>query len=395
MEANMFEYKKYVFSSTPSKIIQVSENIKIITVANLKELKIFYKVPWIIYRNNRYWVPPFWNELKNFFKTKNIFWKHSESCLFIAYKENSAIGRVGAIIDNSLANPNNKKIGFFGFFECTEDKKVAFELLKVAGEWLKSKKVTHMQGPVNARVDMGSGFLIKGFDSIPYLIGHLNPPYYNNFVKEFGMKNCRDLVSYHVDLHNDIPKKVKETSDNCLAKGIKIRKFKRWKSKKELDWFVDLLMEEFSDHWGYSSVPREEVKTRYGLKDLKWIVNPALFLIAEIDNEPIGFRWSLPDYNIIFKDFNGKMGAYGIFKIFSKRKHINRGRFIIMGIKKKYQGMGIGTCMNYFTLVEMKKLGYKNAEYGWIDETNIASRKAGEKIGGKLSKIYRVYEIEL
>jgi hypothetical protein len=154
-------------------------------------------------------------------------------------------------------------------------------------------------------------------------------------------------------------------------------------------------MEEFSDHWGYSSVPREEVKTRYGLKDLKWIVDPSLFLIAEIDNEPIGFRWSLPDYNIIFKELKGKMGATGIFKIFYKRRHINRGRFIIMGIKKKFQGMGIGTCMNYYTLVEMKKRGYNNAEYGWIDETNIASRKAGENIGGKLSKIYRVYEKEL
>jgi hypothetical protein len=63
-----------------------------------------------------------------------------------------------------------------------------------------------------------------------------------------------------------------------------------------------------------------------------------------------------------------------------------------MGIKKKYQGLGIGTCMNYYTLLEMKRKGYDSTEYGWIDEKNIASRKAGEKIGGGLYKIYRVYE---
>jgi predicted GNAT family acetyltransferase len=63
-----------------------------------------------------------------------------------------------------------------------------------------------------------------------------------------------------------------------------------------------------------------------------------------------------------------------------------------MGIKKKYRGQGIGTCMNYHTLLEMKKRGYVSAEYGWIDENNIASCRAGEKIDGKPYKIYRVYK---
>ncbi|MCK4365180.1 MAG: GNAT family N-acetyltransferase [Thermoplasmatales archaeon] len=391
----MPEYKKYVFETTPSKKIQISENFYISTINNLKNFKTFYKVPWKIYNNNKYWVPPFWTEFKNFFKSKNIFWKHSESCLFIAYKNNSAIGRIAAIIDHSLVNPKNIKIGFFGFFECIDEKKVALELLKAAEEWLTSKEATHMQGPTNARVDMGSGFLVKGFDSIPSLIAYLNPPYYEDFVKDFGMKKCREHVSYHINLQKEIPASVQKTSEQCQAEGIKIRKFKRWKSKKELNWFVDLLIEEFSDHWGYSSVPREEVKTRFGLKELKWIVDPALFLIAEIDNEPIGFRWSLPDYNLLFKDLNGKLGIIGILKILFKRGSIYRGRFIIMGIKKKYRGRGIGTCMNYHTLIEMKKRGYKSAEYGWIDEENIASRKAGEKIGGELSKIYRVFEKKL
>lgn len=66
-----------------------------------------------------------------------------------------------------------------------------------------------------------------------------------------------------------------------------------------------------------------------------------------------------------------------------------------MGIKKKYRGQGIGTCMNYHTLSEMKRRGYICAEYGWIDEGNVASRKAGEKIGGILYKTYRVYEKQI
>ena len=48
--------------------------------------------------------------------------------------------------------------------------------------------------------------------------------------------------------------------------------------------------------------------------------------------------------------------------------------------------------MNYYTMLEMKRRGYTSAECGWIDEDNIASRKAIEKIGAQLKKVFRVYE---
>jgi len=57
--------------------------------------------------------------------------------------------------------------------------------------------------------------------------------------------------------------------------------------------------------------------------------------------------------------------------------------------------MGIGTYLNYYTIKEMQKRKYTSAEYGWIDEINIASCKAGEKIGGELYKIYRVYSMNI
>ena len=68
-------------------------------------------------------------------------------------------------------------------------------------------------------------------------------------------------------------------------------------------------MKEFQDHWGYTSISNKEVKSRFGIKQLRWIVDPSLFFVAEKNNQPIGFRWSLPDYNILFKEFNGKLGA--------------------------------------------------------------------------------------
>jgi len=209
------------------------------------------------------------------------------------------------------------------------------------------------------------------------------------------MKKERDLVSYYIDLNKEILPNLKKSVKRCKENNIRVRPFNRWKFKKEMKWWVKMLMEEFEGHFGYTAVEEEEVLSRFGIKQLRWIVDPKLFLVAEVNGEPIGFRWSLPDYNQLFKDFNGKFGVLEILKVLLKRRHISRGRFIIMGIKKKYRGMGIGTYLNYYTIKEMQKRKYTSAEYGWIDETNIASCKAGEKICGELYKIYRVYSMNI
>lgn len=384
--------KKFVFEFDLPKTIHVSSNVKISVITTLKDFRDFFQIPWKVYQDNKYWVPPFWREMKEFFREDEPFWKHAKSRLFVAYKNNISVGRIAAIIDYKYLKTVGKNVGFFGFFECINDLEIALALLDAAEEWLTSKKMTLMHGPINGRVDIGAGFLIKGFDSTPYLLGNYSPKYYMNFAKEFGMNKSKDLVAYHVDLKKPIPQSVEKTAKRCEANGVKIRRFNRLRFKKEMDWWLDMFMQEFSDHWGYTSVPYEEVKSRFGIKQLRWIVDPDLFLVAEVDNQPIGFRWSLPDYNQVFKKLNGKLGVLGVAKVLWHRQDINRGRFIIMGIKKKYRGQGIGTCMNYHTLSEMKRRGYICAEYGWIDEGNIASRKAGEKIGGALHKIYRVYE---
>lgn len=383
---------KYVFNSAKPEIIQISEDVKISTVTTIDDFRDFFNVAKQVYQNNKYWVPPFLGETKGFFKTKELFWTHSETKLFVAYKKNKAVGRIAAFIDNCYVESEKKKVGFFGFFECIQDYSIASALFDIAEKWLKSKGMAYMQGPINGRADIGSGFVIEGFNHLPYLIGHYSNTYYVDFAEKYNLKKSKDLVSYHVDLTKPIPSKVKEAAKRCEKGGIKIRPFNRFKFKSEMDWWLNMFMEEFSDHWGYTAVSLKEVQSRFGIKQLRWIVDPGLFLVAEDNGKPIGFRWSIPDYNQIFKNLDGRLGVIGSLKILVNRRKINRGRFIVMGIKNKYRGRGIGTCMNYHTLVEMKKRGYVTAEYGWIVEDNIASCKAGEKIGGKLYKKYRVYE---
>ena len=79
-------------------------------------------------------------------------------------------------------------------------------------------------------------------------------------------------------------------------------------------WWINFMIEVFSDHWGYVPVSYDEVKERFGIKQARWFIESDLFLIAEFDNHPIGFIWATPDYNQVFIKMKGNFGIIGILK---------------------------------------------------------------------------------
>jgi hypothetical protein len=383
---------KYAFESNDNKIRYFSNNIHIEPVTNFKNFKIFYNYPFLLYKNDPYWVPPFWIEFNGFFKKNNPFWMHSECKLFIAKKKNKVVGRIAAIIDYRYCKAVEKKIGYFGFFECIEDFNCAEALLKSAQNWLLSKNMKIMRGPIDGRVDVGLGFLYSGFNLPPSLLSSYNPAYYILFAEKYDMKKARDFIAYYIDLTKPLPNKLKEKSQECTESGIKIRRFNRLRANKELKWWIEMFLETFSDHWGYVPVPPIEVKSRFGVKQIRWFVDPKLFLIAEYDNLPVAYLWSTPDYNQIFKSLNGRLGPYQLIKILLLRKQINIGKLQFIGIKKGFQNKNVGSLLNYDTLVEMKGRGYIGAEVGVIDEKNAIAHTTIAKTGAKKYKIYRIFE---
>jgi hypothetical protein len=387
---------KFIFNSEKPETIKIDSNLEIKKVTTAKEFKEFFKLAWKIYEKDENWVPPIWEETKDLFKTKNCFWQHAKACLFLAYKKNELVGRIVAIIDDLYIKKEKERIGYFGFFEVTDDYQVTEALFDSVKKWLKYKKIKKMRGPIDLRVDIRTGLLLNGYDEQPFIFSSYNPKYYVDFVLKYGMKKCRDQLVYYLDIKPPIPKYLKDAAEKVEKMGIKIRGFKRLCAGKEIKWWIPMMMKTFSFHWGYVDLSEKEVRTRFGVKQIRWIADPGLFLVAESpEGEPIAFKWTTPDFNQAIKKLNGKLGILGYLKFFYYTKKINRGRFNFVGIKKEWQGKKLGSAMNYWTMLEMKKRNYCGAECGWIDEKNIASQRTIEKTGAKLYKKHRVYEIEI
>jgi hypothetical protein len=384
-----------MFESYTDQPKNFTSSIQVLPVKNKQELKQFYQVPFRVYHDNPYWIPPFWSEMKGFFHKKNPFWTHAECILFLVKKNNEVIGRIAAIIDHAYCKATGENVGYFGFFECIQDYECASALFHSAEEWLTRKEITVIRGPIDGRVDIGCGFLYTGFDSPPSLLSTYTPAYYVSFAERYGFKQKRRLLLYNIDLTKPLPKELEEKAKQCAAAGIQIRSFHRLRTGKELKWWVKLFLDTFSDHWGFVPVSEEEVRTRFGIKQLRWFVDPKLFVIAELNGSPVAYLWSTPDYNQIFRKMHGRLGPAELFTFLVSKRKIDSGKLHFIGIKKGFRNQNIGSFLNYAVLVEMKNRGYRNAEVGWIDEQNKVAHSTIAITGATVHKEHRVFEKDL
>jgi len=386
---------KFVYEKYNSEKKQYPDNIIVETVADLSNFKNFFNFPFQLYHDNKYWVPPFWIEFKDFFKNNNPFWKHAECKLFIAKRDGKIIGRIAAIIDFTFCESIGKKIGYFGFFECIETYDCAKALFSSVEEWLSVKGMSVMRGPINGRIDISCGLLLDGFNTPPTFLSTYSQPYYIKFCEKYNMKKSRDFFIYNVDLSKPIPKKLIEDAKNCEKSGIQIRHFDRLHTQRELRWWIKLFLNTFKGHWGYVPVSDDEVRSRFGVKQLQWVVDKKLFLVAELDKSPIAYLLATPDYNQVFKNLNGKLGPIQILKFLWSKNYINEGKLHFIGIDNKYRNKNIGSYLNYSALVEMKNRGYKSAKVGLIDEMNKVAHSTISKTNAKIYKRYRVFDKKL
>ncbi len=385
--------KKYVFESDTKEISNYKNNIVIKTVNDKRNFIEFYKMPWGIYKNDPNWVPSLWNEINNFFKKNNLFWDHTKTKLFLAIKNKKIVGRIAVFIDKKYCETKRNKIGFFGFFECINDIEISSKLFETAANWMNLFKIKKIIGPIDGRVDVGCGFVYKGINKPPIFPDKYSPYYYIDLIEKYNMKKSRDFYSYYIDLKKPIPKELKKAANKCENKThVKIRCFNKKRAGKEIKWWSDFMIKTFVDHWGYVSVKNEEVMERYGIKNIRWFVDNKLFLIAEKDGKPIGFSWTFPNYNLIFKNLNGKFNLLDYLKFYIDIKKIKQANMNIIGIEKEFQKHNIASLLNLTTITELKNRGYECAEIGVADEHNLASQKIIEKTGAKPQKVFRIYE---
>jgi len=373
----------------------MSEEIKIVPVTTKKELKLFIKFPWTVYRgekNYENWVPPLlMDQNDQFNRKKNPFFKHADLQPFLAYKDGVLSGRIAAIIDYNYVEYQKDEAGFFGYFESIDDEAVAGELFKAAEEWVIAKGYKRITGPMNPTTGKSIGTLIDTFDIPPIVEMPYNADYYPSLIEKCGYGKAKDLNCYIMNTTLKLSDKMVRVSEIVKKRNnISVRSvdMKDWDNL--LKTLREIYNEAWADNWGF--VPFTEEEFDHLGKDLKLIINPELVLIAYIGDKPVGFTIPLPDANQVFLKMNGRLFPTGIFKLLRGMKKIDMIRVAILGVKKEAHNKGIDAVLIKEIYERGEGLGMKGAEISWVLEDNLPLVNLLESWGMKHYRTYRIYD---
>lgn len=368
---------------------------RIVDVSSGAHLAAFIRVPWIIYRSERNWVPPLKGEefkLHNW--SKHPFWQHGRAKYFLAVDKGKLLGRIAAIVDPRFIDFQNLNWGYWGFFECIENQNVARSLFESAARWLRKQGVESAIGPMNPSTNYTCGVLVEGFNSPPMVMMTYNMPYYNEIIKSAGLTKEKDLFAWLVDTPV-IPPRLEKLANYAIKKGnFTIRKLNFSKLSEEVELLLSVYNSAWERNWGF--VPMTDDEFRHTAKDLNMVADKDLVFVAEADGKAVGFSLALPDMNqALIHNRGGRLLPFGIVKILWHKRKINQIRVITMGVVEGYRNRGIDIAFYYNTFKEGIRRGYRAAECSWILEDNVMMNRILEDIGAKLYKKYRIYKMKL
>jgi len=371
------------------------EGINVIEVRSEKDFDDFIKLPFSLYSNDPLFAPPLIKDMREKFSIKNPFFLHAKSEYFLAKKDGKLCGRVVSINNYRHNESHNDRVGFFGFFESANDYAIAKALLDRVSESLRREGMNRIRGPMNFSTNEECGFLIEGFKEPPILMTPYNPPYYNDLMERYGMRKVKDLYAYTCDIPEELPEKILRVARIAEKRGLMVRPIEMKKFELDMKIFRDVYNSAWQKNWGF--IPMTEEETNYIAERLKPIVLPGLTLIAEKDEEPVGFMGILPDLNFVFKKMRGKLNPFTILKAIYYSKKIRDLRLLLLGIKAEYRNKGVDALLyrEGFKNIKGKYNQYRRVEFSWILEDNIPVQRLVEMIGARLYKKYRIYEKRL
>ncbi|RME24953.1 MAG: N-acetyltransferase [Candidatus Zixiibacteriota bacterium] len=372
--------------------------VEVVEVESSAQLKRFIRFPMRLYRDDPNYVAPLLVERKEFFDPdKNPFFRSARVKYFLAERDGQVVGRVATCINYLHNNYHQEKTGFFGFLDTIDEQEVASMLLKVAMITLKKEGMERMRGPMNFSTNHECGFLVEGFDSPPVVMMTYNKPYQVKLAEAFGLKKVMDLLAFQLTKEVGIPPRIRKVVEKLRQRsGISIRSINMSDFDREIDRVHQVYNEAWAYNWGF--VPMDKEEFVHMAAQMKQIIDPALVLIAEDGDRPVGFSLALPDINQALIHLNGRLFPFGLLKLLwhtKIRSKIDTVRLVTFGVVPDHQKRGIDSMLYFETFERGLKRGYTRAELSWILETNELMIEGVRNMGAREYKRYRILEMPL
>jgi GNAT superfamily N-acetyltransferase len=370
--------------------------IEVTPLTDPRKSRGFMRLPEVLNQGDPHWVHPLRMSVSKLLnRSKYPFFKFGDAAFYLATMDGEPVGRIAAI-ENRLHNETyNDTTGFFGFFECEDDPRVARELFRHAAKWLKQRNLTTVRGPLNYSMnDECPGILYDGDEGIPMLLMSHNPRYYLRLLESCGLSKAIDLYAYLVTRETVAAGRFERMMKAVRrrAPALDLRPVRMDSGfKQDIRTMLDTFNTAWKDNWGFVPVTDAEVETIAA--DLKPIVRPELTAVAEIDGKPAGMSVCVPNVNEILHQMgDGRLFPTGWYKLLTGLKGIKGIRTMLMGVVHDYRGRGVDALMIEHVMRNAWDAGIETCELSWVLENNEPMVSLADKAGGRLYRKYRLLE---
>ncbi len=350
--------------------------LQVLEVNTPSTIKDFLIVNPLLNQGNPSYIRPIDNEvLEVFDPLKNKKFKNGEAKRWIIKDEKGKlIGRIAAFTDSKYINKGTEfATGGIGFFDSINDQMVANTLFDTAKEWLISKEMKAMDGPINfGDRDKWWGLMVEGFEKEPMYGMSFNPEYYESLFTAYGFQNYYNQYYFSMNVNDPLPARFPERHAKFKAKaGYEAKHAKLNDLEKYAGDFATVYNAAWAQHGEAKEISKEQVVKLFN--KMKPIMDERTIWFAYYKEEPIAMFINIPDLNQYFKHFNGKLGwLEKIRLIWMKKMGYNKQLTgLAFGVVPKYQSLGIDSFMiNECALLLQNRNWYLKYEMGWSGDWN-------------------------
>lgn len=312
-------------------------------VHSKKDLKTFVTFPFKLYKNNAFWVPPIIkDELESFDKDKNPVFKDADAWFFLAFENNTVVGRVVAMVNQIEVSQQNVKKMRFGWFDFVDNPEVSEALLAKVAEIGTRHQLEYMEGPVGFSNLDKVGVLVEGFDHIGTMITWYNHPYYKDHFERLGFKKEKEYLEHKFPEKNADPKHFVRINE-LIKKRYQLRPLNFKNTKDVMPW-ADRMFDLFNESYASLSsfVPITDIQKAYFKKKYISFINPEYIkFVVDKEDTLVAFAIVMPSFSEALQKAKGKLFPFGLFHLLNARKHSKDVIFYLIGIQPAYQNKGV------------------------------------------------------
>lgn len=316
--------------------------------------------------------------------------------LFLAERAGRPAGRIIAFQNRAHLDRYGDGAGHWGMLDA-DAPDAAQALLGAAEAHLRSLGADHAQGPYDLSVNEMVGLPDTGTDTPNMLMMPYAPGWLADAVEAAGYETVMRMLAYEVDLHANYPRPPTVQKIIKIAQEeprVQLRQMDPKRFTDEIRMAMGIFNDAWSQNWGYLPFTDEQVE--HMAKELKPLLTPDTFWIAELDGEPAAFVVMTPNVNEAARDLNGRLAPFGWAKLAWRIKthKITSSRMMLMGIKREHHKKRLGVAMICALFEEVfaaqRERGVRQCEMSWVLETNKDVQRLIKLSGADVYKTYRM-----